>query len=82
MHNLVFFPQCTLVYESSHGSVNDKDNGPIMNAGELKNPLYFVFFTHMQQSLEKDCQVILNQSPDALMSCDQILTEKMTMLIG
>uniref|UniRef100_A0A8C1IVI4 Inositol polyphosphate-4-phosphatase type II B n=1 Tax=Cyprinus carpio TaxID=7962 RepID=A0A8C1IVI4_CYPCA len=24
--------KCTLVYESSHGSVNDKDNGPIMNA--------------------------------------------------
>ncbi|KAL1281778.1 hypothetical protein QQF64_000581, partial [Cirrhinus molitorella] len=24
--------KCTLVYESSHGSINDKDNGPIMNA--------------------------------------------------
>lgn len=72
----VFFPQCTLVYESSHGSVNDKDNGPIMNAGELKNPLYFVFFTHVQKSLEKGCQVVLNQSSDALMSCDQILRKK------
>ncbi len=81
MHSLVFFPQCTLVYESSHGCVNDKDNGPIMNAGEFKNPLYFVF-THMQHSLEKGCQVVLNQSHDALMSCDQLLTEKMTMLIG
>ncbi|XP_043092961.1 type II inositol 3,4-bisphosphate 4-phosphatase isoform X1 [Puntigrus tetrazona] len=24
--------KCTLVYETPHGSVNDKDNGPIMNA--------------------------------------------------
>ncbi|XP_067296938.1 type II inositol 3,4-bisphosphate 4-phosphatase isoform X2 [Pseudorasbora parva] len=24
--------KCTLVYESSHGTINDKDNGPIMNA--------------------------------------------------
>uniref|UniRef100_A0A8C1PEX9 Inositol polyphosphate-4-phosphatase type II B n=1 Tax=Cyprinus carpio TaxID=7962 RepID=A0A8C1PEX9_CYPCA len=24
--------KCTLVYESSHGRINDKDNGPIMNA--------------------------------------------------
>ncbi|XP_050963099.1 type II inositol 3,4-bisphosphate 4-phosphatase isoform X3 [Labeo rohita] len=24
--------KCTLVYESSHGGINDKDNGPIMNA--------------------------------------------------
>lgn len=31
-----FFPQCTLVYESSHGTINDKDNGPIMNSGESK----------------------------------------------
>lgn len=30
------------MYESSHGTINDKDNGPIMNSGEFKNALFFV----------------------------------------
>lgn len=58
-------PKCTLVYESSHGTVNDKDNGPIMNDGVFKNAIFKVY---RFQTVESKWMLVREQMAECTLS--------------
>ncbi|XP_066535394.1 type II inositol 3,4-bisphosphate 4-phosphatase isoform X1 [Hoplias malabaricus] len=56
--------KCTLVCESSHGTTNDKDNGPLMNA-VFKNPVCKVY---RFQTVDNKWMLVREQMAECILS--------------